>query len=154
MIETRVPPNRVPHPAAGWSQSRHRCSTSVGAVLVCVVALCLGAIAGWAVEFPVGVILTPLLAFAYGLLAGETLRRVGQRALHSSPNVLAGSMLLIGAITSRLAVAFYILAKAPDLDPPHGALYVLTDLFSPSPIPAVALALVLSAAVWQVRRTR
>lgn len=98
-----------------------------------------GAVAGWAVEFPVGVVLTPILGLLYGWLLLLTAARVLGRGASCQRGVLALSLVL-SALIARMLVAWFVLVRGASVRPPLGVFYVLTDLFSPSLIPAVALA--------------
>lgn len=115
------------------------------------VALLAGAIAGWAVEFAVGII-TLLLALAYGAFAGEMALRVSGRKRGLKMELATGVSMIVGAVGGRLIVGATILASPSQSLPPLGLLDVVVRLFSPDPIPAVALALAVAGAVSRIRR--
>lgn len=114
------------------------------------VALLAGAIAGWAVEFGVGII-TLLLALAYGAFAGEMVLRVSGRKCGAKVELPVAVSMVVGAIGGRVIVGATILALPSQSLPPLGLLDVVVRLFSPDPTPAVALALAVVGAVGRIR---
>ncbi len=119
----------------------------VRAALALVLAVFAGTVVGWAVEFPVGIFLTPPLALACGLAIGEALSRAAGRGRARQLRPAMAALLVSGALGGRILVAWYLLLKATSIRPPFGAFYVLADLVTPSPLPLIALALVLVGVV-------
>ncbi len=121
-----------------------------------VIGLVGGAIAGWAVEFQIGFFLTPLLAFVFGILIAESIVRIARPSYSIRLCVLLCCSIGIGALVARLGAALHLLFTESYIRPPLGPLYVVADLFYPSPVPGIALACVILGAfgrIWQFKRT-
>lgn len=118
-------------------------------MLASVVGLAGGAVAGLAVEFELGLI-SLFLAILYGGFVGEMILRVSGRKRGSRMEAIAGAALVAGSIAARILAAPSI-ASMGNVRVPLGIFNVLVDLFSPSPMPAVLLVLVVAAAVSRIR---
>lgn len=113
------------------------------------VAALFGVIAGWAVEFSIG-FLTFFLAIAYGGFVGEMTLRAAGRKRGLKMEVVAGAATALGAIGGRLVVAALQLSAGP-ARPPFGVFSVIADLVQPSPIPLIAIVLVVGSVVSRIR---
>ncbi|MCE5198946.1 MAG: B-box zinc finger protein [Armatimonadota bacterium] len=121
----------------------------VQAISAGAVGLLLGMGAGWGVEF-IGGIFSLFLAFAYGGFAGEMILRASRRKLGRLMEVIAASTLILGALGGRILVATLFM-ESSHAAPPMGVLRVISDLFVPSPFPAIALVVIAAAAVSRIR---
>ena len=113
------------------------------------VGLGAGAVAGLAVQFNLG-FFTLFLALAYGAFAGQMILRVSGRKRGVRMEIIAGVAMAVGAAAARL-VAAPTLHSMGNAHPPWGVFTVLLDLVVPSPIPLIALVIVVVAAVSRIR---
>ena len=118
--------------------------------LVLLVSAAVGAVAGWAVEFSIG-FLTLFLAIAYGAFAGETILRVCGRKRGLRVEIPAALGMVLGAFGGRMIVAALMLSSPSSARPPLGIWRVLVDLVIPSPIPLIAVAIVIVGAMSRIR---
>lgn len=112
--------------------------------------LAAGAIAGWGVEFSLGFFLTFFVAFAYGGFAGEMILRACGLRRGTTVEIIAGVSMAAGALLGRLIVAATLLAS-PAHVPPMGLFDVVIDLVLPSPVPIIALGIVVASAISRIR---
>ncbi|MCL5102753.1 MAG: B-box zinc finger protein [Armatimonadetes bacterium] len=113
-------------------------------------AVFFGVVAGWAVEFSIG-LFTCFLAVIYGGFVGEMIIRASGRKRGRKMEVIAIVATLVGVIGGRLVVAAMQIAAPGTAHPPFGILNVITDLVQPSPIPAIAIVIVIASAVSRIR---
>ena len=112
--------------------------------------LLLGAVAGFAVTFYVGLLIL-FGAFVYGGFAAEVILRVSGRKRGLKMEILTAVSLAVGALGGRLLVAVVQISGNHVPAPPHGALDALLSLVQPTPIPLAALAVAIGAAVSRIR---
>jgi uncharacterized membrane protein YeaQ/YmgE (transglycosylase-associated protein family) len=122
-------------------------------VATIIIGLLGGAIAGWAVEFQIGLFLTPLLAILFGALIAESVIRTTGSSYSTRLNVILCFLLIVGALGARIGVASYLLLAGSHTHPPLGPLYVVADLFYPSPASGIALACVILGAIVDLRKS-
>lgn len=115
------------------------------------VGLLMGAVAGWAVEYYLGIFFTLFLSFAYGGFAGEMIMRASGRKRGVRMEIIAGVTLVAGALLGRVIVAATLLAIPGQAHPEMGLLQVIYDLIAPSPIPIIALGVIVVSAVSRMR---
>lgn len=115
------------------------------------VGLLAGTVAGWAVEFSLGPLLTLFLAFAYGGFAGEMIMRAAGRKRGVRMELIAGVTIVVGAFLGRFVVAALLMAAPGQANPPLGVLQVLYNLVAPNPIPLIALGIITASAVSRIR---
>lgn len=121
------------------------------AIAVIVVGLITGAAAGWAVEFGGLGFFTLFLAFVYGGFAGDMTLRVSGRKRGIKMEVIAGLSMALGAVGGRLLIAAFQINSPGSVHPPYGILHILIDLVVPSPIPIIALVVVIASAITRIR---
>lgn len=139
-------PQKPPNDARGGVASP---SISLATIIVAVIC---GAVAGWAV----GLLGWPVLFISagYGVLCGEMILRASDRRCSIGCNISVVIAMLVGAIGGRLVVAALVM-RSLGVKPPLGALDVIADLVSPSPIPLTALLLTFAfSAAWIRYSTR
>lgn len=115
-----------------------------------VAGLLTGLVAGWAVEFSLG-FYSIFLAFAYGAFAGEMVLRASGRKRGLKMEITTGVFMTLGALGGRIIIGALLLSSPGHVRPPLGIATVLVDLATPSPIPLIALVIVIAAAVSRVR---
>jgi hypothetical protein len=125
--------------------------SAVQMLLVGLVGAAAGAVAGWAVEFSSLGFLTLFLAIAFGGFAGEMVLRVCARKRGPKVEIPAGLGMILGAFGGRMIVAAQVLSLHPGARPPLGVWEVLRGLVFPSPIPLIALVIVIAGALGRVK---
>jgi hypothetical protein len=125
--------------------------SAVQMLLVGLVGAAAGAVAGWAVEFSSLGFLTLFLAIACGGFAGEMVLRACGRKRGPKVEVPAAIGMILGAFGGRMIVAAQVLSSHAGARPPLGVWEVLLGLVIPSPIPLIALVIVMGGAVGRIR---
>jgi len=114
-----------------------------------VVAIMLGVIVGWAVEF--GGFYIVFLSFVFGGFAGDLILRASGRRRGIWMEIVAGAGMALGAVGGRILIAAIQLTSAANVHPPYGIFNVLVDLVAPTPIPMIALIVAISGAVSRIK---
>ncbi|MGI6294951.1 MAG: hypothetical protein ACOX3G_02590 [Armatimonadota bacterium] len=114
------------------------------------VGLLFGVVAGWGVDF-FGLFML-FLAAGYGAVLGEIIARASGRRPGIAIEIAAVSATLIGALAGRMAIAS-LLIRSGEIKPPLGLLDVVVDLVRPSPVPLIALFVIVTFAVGWMRHT-
>ncbi len=83
---------------------------------------------------------------------GEAIARTSGRRSGLALEIPAVCATLIGAVSGRIAVAM-LLIRSGDAMPPLGLLDVVVDLVRPSPVPLIALFVIVTFAVGWMRHT-
>lgn len=112
--------------------------------------LLFGVVAGWGVDF-FGLFVL-FVAAGYGVVLGEAIARTSGRRSGLALEIPAVCATLIGAVSGRIAVAM-LLIRSGDAMPPLGLLDVVVDLVRPSPVPLIALFVIVTFAVGWMRHT-
>ncbi len=110
--------------------------------------LLFGVVAGWGVDFFGLYVL--FVAAGYGAVLGEAVLRASGRRSGLALEIPAVCATLIGAVSGRIAVAM-LLIRSGDVKPPLGLLDVVVDLVRPSPVPFIALFVIVTFAVGWMR---
>ena len=124
--------------------SLFQAATTIGAGLLA------GVIAGFAVVFHFGW-LTLLLAFAYGRLAGSMILRASGRKRGAAMELLSGTTVIAGILAGRALIAAVVLASRPPTGTWPSMFQFIADLVVPSPIPLIALIVVVAGVVGRIR---
>lgn len=119
-------------------------------VLAGLVGAAAGAVAGWAVEFSASYF-TILLAIIYGGFVGQMILNACGRKRGLRVEVPAALGMILGAFGGRMIVAAQVLSLHNGAKPPLGVWEVLVGLVLPSPIPLIAVVIVIAGAVGRIR---
>jgi hypothetical protein len=120
------------------------------ASLAALVGLVAGVVAGWAVEFDIG-FFSLFLAFVYGAFAGEMILRASGRKRGVKMELITGIAMVAGSLGGRVMMAAIVVRSPGSVHPPLGVWEMIVSLVAPSPIPLIALVIVIASAVSRIR---